>query len=201
MTSLRQAIFSIFCCLWAASAFAAEPPSAEGEVRALLNAIMQIQQGEALSPEQIKKNEENSGRALTRMAMDEVSRKALGKYWDKTPPADQKKFSTLLSQLFIHVAFPNSAKFFSGLKLKFGQSVVEEGQAVVPMTVIHEKEGEVSIEFHMARSGDGWRVVDVYLDEVSMRNNLRNQFYKVLATSDFNDLIQRMEKKLQEART
>lgn len=201
MTILRQTIFTIFCCLWAAAAPAAEAFTAEDEVRALLESIKQIQSGDALTPEQIKKNEENSGKALTRMAMDEVSRKALGKYWDKTPPEDQKKFSNLLSQLFVHVAFPSSAKFFSGLKLEFSKAVIEETRAVVPMVVTHSQEGEVGIEFHMAKFGDAWRVVDVYLDDVSMRNNLRNQFYKVLSQNDFNDLLQRMEKKLSEART
>jgi len=43
-------------------------------------------------------------------------------------------------------------------------------------------------------------VVDVILDGVSMRNNLRSQFYKILKKNDFSELIRRMEKKLKEVK-
>jgi len=44
-------------------------------------------------------------------------------------------------------------------------------------------------------------VVDVILDGVSMRNNLRSQFYKILKKNDFNELIRRMKKKLKEVQS
>ena len=71
---------------------------------------------------------------------------------------------------------------------------------VVPLTVVHKKEGEVDIDFRMKQSANNWQVVDVILDGVSMRNNLRSQFYKILKKKDFSDLVRRMEKKLKEAR-
>jgi len=40
--------------------------------------------------------------------------------------------------------------------------------------------------------------VDVILDGVSMRNNLRSQFYKILKKNDFEELVRRMGKKLKE---
>ena len=69
---------------------------------------------------------------------------------------------------------------------------------VVPLTVIHEKEGEVDIDFRMKQSAEKWLVIDVILDGVSMRNNLRSQVYKILKKNDFNDLVRRMKKKLKE---
>ena len=72
---------------------------------------------------------------------------------------------------------------------------------VVPLTVVHEKEGEVDIDFRMKKSADDWLVVDVILDGVSMRNNLRSQFYKILKKNDFKELVRRMQKKLKEAQS
>ena len=71
---------------------------------------------------------------------------------------------------------------------------------VVPITVVHEKEGEVDIDFRMKQASEDWKVVDVILDGVSMRNNLRSQFYKILKKNDFKELIRRMEKKLKETK-
>ena len=72
---------------------------------------------------------------------------------------------------------------------------------VVPLTVVHEKEGEVDIDFRMQKASENWRVVDVILDGVSMRNNLRSQFYKILKKNDFKELVRRMQKKLKEAQS
>jgi ABC-type transporter MlaC component len=43
-------------------------------------------------------------------------------------------------------------------------------------------------------------VVDVVLDDVSMRNNLKSQFYKILKKEKYQELVQRMQKKLKEAK-
>ena len=64
---------------------------------------------------------------------------------------------------------------------------------------IHDKEGEVDIDFWLKQSSNNWFVVDVILDGISMRNNLRSQFYKILKKNDFNELVRRMEKKLKGA--
>ena len=69
---------------------------------------------------------------------------------------------------------------------------------VVPLAVVHEKEGEVDIDFSLKQAEAGWQVVDVILDGVSMRNNLRSQFYKILKKNDFKELVWRMNKKLKE---
>ena len=71
-----------------------------------------------------------------------------------------------------------------------------KSKAIVPLTVIHKKEGEVSIDFHLNNKRGQWRLVDVDLDEVSMRNSLRSQFYKVISKNDYQGLVHRMKKKL-----
>jgi len=113
----------------------------------------------------------------------------------------KQKFQTLLGELFVHVAFPSSAKFFADLDLVYGKTKEKKTVVVVPLTVVHEKEGEVDIDFHLNRPGDKWQVVDVILDGVSMRNNLRSQFYKVIKKNDFNELLRKMDKKLTSAKS
>jgi len=104
----------------------------------------------------------------------------------------------LLGNLFVHVAFPSSAKFFANLDVVYGKPRSKKDMMVVPLTVVHEKEGEVDIDFKMKQTEEDWQVVDVILDGVSMRNNLRSQFYKILKKNDFEELVRRMGKKLKE---
>ena len=49
--------------------------------------------------------------------------------------------------MFIKEAFPNSGKFFSTIKLIYGQTNINELKANVPLSVVHEKEGEINIDF------------------------------------------------------
>ena len=180
---------------WASS----EEKSPEASVKTLLNEIKQIVEGNGLSDVKKAANKKHSDIAVSILEVQEISQKALGKYWKKHSAEQRDQFQKLLGDLFVHVAFPSSAKFFASLDLMYSKSKSNKGMTVVPITVIHEKEGEVDIDFKMKQFAKNWLVVDVILDGVSMRNNLRSQFYKILKKNDFNELIRRMKKKLKEA--
>jgi len=174
----------------------AKEASPRNTVEILLNSITNLKTGKPLTPEEVKENDILSYRALALLNIREISRKALGKYWKKRPLTEQKVFIDLLSQMFIKEAFPNSGKFFSALKLIYGQPTINESKANVPLTVVHEKEGEINIDFHLQKYSDQWQVVDVDLDEISMRNNMRSQLYKVISKNSYQELVRRIKKKL-----
>ena len=173
----------------------------ESAVKTLLNEIKQIVEGDSFSEVEKAANQKHSNIALSILKVPEISRKALGKYWSKHSVEEQKIFEGLLADLFVHVAFPSSAKFFVNLDLVYGKPKSKKDMMVVPLTVVHEKEGEVDIDFRMKKASENWRVVDVILDGVSMRNNLRSQFYKILKKNDFKELVRRMQNKLKEAQS
>mgnify|MGYP001587183045 CR=1 FL=1 len=167
-------------------------------IKKLLGEIKQIVNKDSLSDVEKAENKKHSDIALSVLKVPEISQKALGKYWSKHSEEQQKQFQTLLGNLFVHVAFPSSAKFFTNLNIVYGKTKSKKDMMVVPLTVVHEKEGEVDIDFSLKQVEAGWQVVDVILDGVSMRNNLRSQFYKILKKNDFKELVRRMNKKLKE---
>ena len=174
----------------------AKEASPRNTVEILLNSITNLKTGKPLTPEEVKENDILSYRALALLNIREISRKALGKYWKKRSLTEQKVFVDLLSQMFIKEAFPNSGEFFSALKLIYGQPTINESKANVPLTVVHEKEGEINIDFHLQKYRDQWQVVDVDLDEISMRNNMRSQLYKVISKNNYQELVRRIKEKL-----
>jgi len=174
----------------------AKEASPRNTVEILLNSITNLKTGKPLTPEEVKENDILSYRALALLNIREISRKALGKYWKKRSLTEQKVFVDLLSRMFIKEAFPNSGKFFSALKLIYSQTTIKESKANVPLTVVHEKEGEINIDFHLQKYRDQWQVVDVDLDEISMRNNMRSQLYKVISKNNYQELVRRIKKKL-----
>ena len=199
MRNLITIAFTITLFVLATSASAdsnSKPP--KSAIKKLLGEIKQIVNKDSLSDVEKAENKKHSDIALSVLKVPEISQKALGKYWSKHSEEQQKQFQTLLENLFVHVAFPSSAKFFTNLNIVYGKTKSKKDMMVVPLTVVHEKEGEVDIDFSLKQTEVGWQVVDVILDGVSMRNNLRSQFYKILKKNDFKELVRRMNKKLKE---
>jgi phospholipid transport system substrate-binding protein len=187
--------------LFGLSPVIAEEISPRSTVETLVNSITNLKTGRQLSPEEIKKNDLLSYDALGLLNITEISRKALGKYWKKRSLTEQKVFIDILSRMFVKEAFPNSGKFFSTLKLIYGPTIISKSKATVPLTVVHKKEGEINIDFHLYKYSDQWQVVDVSLDGISMRNNLRSQLYKIISKKNYQELVRRMEEKLTEKKS
>ena len=186
-------VFAVPGLLWA------ESNDPQAAVQELLGEIRQIKKN--LSGQAKADNQKHAHSALVWLNVAEISKKALGKHWAKRSDSEQKRFQALLGELFLHVAFPSSAKFFAELDLMYGKTTEEKQRTVVPLTVVHEKEGEVDINFRLTRTAGNWQVVDVILDGVSMRNNLRSKFYKVITKKGFDELMRKMEKKLKASKS
>ncbi len=196
---MKKIISTVLIIVFITGTLWAETKDPQASVKQLLKEIRQIK-ADVSGPEEVD-SEKHSQSALGLLNVAEISKKALGKHWAKRSDPERERFKALLGDLFVHVAFPSSAKFFAELDLVYGKTKEKKKVVVVPLTVTHEKEGEVDIDFHLTLAGDKWQVVDVILDGVSMRNNLRSQFYKVIKKKSFGDLIRKMDKKLVAAKS
>ena len=169
-------------------------------VQQLLKSIKQMHHEKPLTPEQQQANDKISREALGHLNVRHVGQNTLGKYWKKRSKKEQDEFVQLLGGLFRYVAFPNSSKFFGEMNIQYAEPEKDGKRVTVPLTVQHPDEGEVGIDFVLKENSSRWQVVDVILDGVSMRNNLRTQFYKVIRKNDYPELIRRMQKKLKKAK-
>lgn len=194
--------------VWLASVFAgmarADTPRAgdtpQASVKGLLETIQKIREVKGLSAEEARTNRALMDRAAAYLDLLRVSEQTLGKHWKTRSPGEQKQFIELLGELFRYVAFPNSAKFFRDLQIEYQGNSRDGASATVPVVVKHPDEGRIAIDFVMHQDGGAWRVEDVIMDGVSMRTNLRNQFYQILKKEDYPGLVQRMQDRLDKAR-
>jgi len=195
-------LFAVFILLGltgpAADSTLADAPKAT--IQQLLKSIQQMHDKKPLTPEQQQANDKISRQALAHLDVRQVSQKTLGKYWKARSTKEQDEFVQLLGDIFRYVAFPNSSKFFGEMSISYAPTERDGASATVPLTVQHPEEGEVEIDFVLEQNSARWRVVDVVLDGVSMRNNLRTQFYEVIKKNDYSELFRRMQKKLNTTR-
>jgi phospholipid transport system substrate-binding protein len=140
---------------------------------------------------------------LTRMLSDlldyqELSRRALGDQWTQRSEAERQQFVTLLRQLV-------ERNYETNLERTLEYEVTYDRESRRgELTVVHttarsrtqRRQPPVAIDYVM-RSADGsWRVVDVSTDGVSMVDNYRSQFSRIISREGWNELIARMQRRL-----
>jgi len=64
----------------------------------------------------------------------------------------------------------------------------------------NSKGEEFSINYKLHRAGEDWRVYDLVIENVSLVNNYRSQFNRILTNSTYDELISKIKAKLSEKR-
>jgi phospholipid transport system substrate-binding protein len=72
---------------------------------------------------------------------------------------------------------------------------VTGGSAVVRSTAFFNEES-VPLDYHMARRGDSWVIVNYVVDDVDTVKNYRKQFRSLLAKKTFAQVMEQLEKKI-----
>ncbi len=132
------------------------------------------------------------------LALDSLSRTALGAQWSKLDRAERTRFAHLLSELLQKLAYPEASQFFTGLNVQFGKERIEQTHRIVPTTVKRAEGGAVSIDYVLGKSGPRWRVVDIILDGQSLASNVAAQIQAVLKQGSYASLMAQMEAKLKQ---
>jgi phospholipid transport system substrate-binding protein len=59
--------------------------------------------------------------------------------------------------------------------------------------VVTRKGTEVPVDARMLKRGDKWYIYDVILEGVSLINNYRTQFDRIIRTSSYAELVKRLK--------
>jgi outer membrane protein OmpA-like peptidoglycan-associated protein len=125
-----------------------------------------------------------------------AARHALGPEWDKRTAAGRDEFARIFSRVLerayldmIHARLPRDR---SPVIRVIGEDVSGGHEAVV-RTIVTTKDGsDVQIDYMMGRAGETWRVHDVVIEGVSLVENYRAQFARVLRTAAYPELLDRL---------
>jgi phospholipid transport system substrate-binding protein len=129
-----------------------------------------------------------------RFDFTEMGRRSLGAEWRRITPSQQQQFVELFTDL-LRDAYVADIESYKGEKVNYLRETQEERFAVV-QTIIESPEGrEYSIEYRLHLVDKEWKVYDVVIENVSIVNNYRSQFARVINKSSFEGLIRAMKEK------
>ena len=128
-----------------------------------------------------------------RFDYQEMSRRALGAPWNTLSDKDKEEFVALFRNLLI-TSYADKIETYSGEGVQYLNERTEKEYAEVRTKVLTGKV-EIPLDYRMLNKGADWRVYDVVVDGVSLVNNYRGQFSKILRSSSFADLMEQLRKK------
>jgi phospholipid transport system substrate-binding protein len=73
-----------------------------------------------------------------------------------------------------------------------------EGDRAVVQAVVMAEDNEVPIDYALVRHNGTWKIYDLGIDGTLLSEIYRSQFNKVISSGSYDELVRRMEIKLQE---
>lgn len=132
--------------------------------------------------------------------LEAMGRKGLGAHWDAASPEDRRVFVELLWKLIENIAYPRTKKFMTGKEVAYADAKPLEKGFEVESIVKGDASGlDVPIVYDVAEENGEWKIYDIFLDGISITEDLGYQFDKLIQESEFAGLLQRMRERLAEA--
>lgn len=123
----------------------------------------------------------------------EMSRRALGAPWNQLTDQQKQEFVGLFRTLLTN-SYADKIETYSGEGVQYLNERMEKEYAEVRTKVLSGKT-EIPLDYRLINKADDWRVYDVVVDGVSLVNNYRGQFTKILRASSYSDLVDQLRKK------
>ncbi len=128
-----------------------------------------------------------------RFSYDEMSKRALGQQWNQLTDKEKKEFVTLFRTLLVKT-YANKIDGYGRQRLQYLDERSKEGFAEVRTKIVYAK-NEFLLDFRMLQRAGEWLVYDVIVDGISLINNYRGQFTKILRSSSYAELVEMLRKK------
>ena len=165
-------------------------------VRETVDNVLAILKDPALKGEQKKKERREKLKEVIYRRFDftEMAKRSLGSEWRRHSPEEQKEFVQLFREL-LENAYLDKIESYNGQEVRYLKERVDNNYAEVDTKLVDNKGQEFSIVYRLYNSGGDWKVYDVVIEDISLVNNYRAQFSRVLAKSSYAELVDRMKKK------
>ena len=129
-----------------------------------------------------------------RFDFTEMAKRALGAEWRRLKPEEREEFVKLFADL-LEQAYLDKIESYNGEKVKFIKEREDGDYAEVDTKLIDSRGRDFSIDYRLHKVDGDWKVYDVVIEDVSLVNNYRAQFSRILSKSSYAELVDRMKKK------
>ena len=135
---------------------------------------------------------------FARFDFSEMTKRTLGTHWTALNQNEQTDFVNAFTQRLL-ILYGRTVRTSGNEKVLFTNETLDGTQASVATTVISSPGDETPIDYRLHDVGGQWRVYDVVIDHVSMVNNFRAQFDRVIAKTSVKELLKKLQEQNQQS--
>jgi phospholipid transport system substrate-binding protein len=186
-------VLLVACFGFARPAYAGEPLDL---VRTAADKAIQIVKDPKLQSEDKKKERVERLREAVNPIFDyeEMAKRALGSHWRRRTPAEQEEFVKLFRD-FLERVYSDKIDLYAGEKVLFGREAMDNDFAQVESSLVSSRGDEVTVIYKLRRVEAKWKVYDAVVENISIVNNYRSQFDRVISSSSYEELVKRLRGK------
>ena len=129
-----------------------------------------------------------------RFDFTEMARRSLGPEWRRHSPEEQKEFVKIFTDL-LERAYLEQIESYNDQKVRYVNEHEDASHAQVDTKIVDSKGQEFSVNYRLHNENGDWKIYDVVIEDISLVNNYRAQFNRVLASSSYQELVRRLKQK------
>jgi phospholipid transport system substrate-binding protein len=121
-----------------------------------------------------------------------MARFAAGTYWRRAEPAQRQEYLKLFGD-YVAGLYANKFGDYAGQEFKVvGEHPSADNDIAVESTIIQRGKPPVKVDFRVRKSDGGYKIVDVYVEGISLLITKRDEFTTVLSREGMDGLLSRL---------
>ena len=128
-----------------------------------------------------------------RFNYEEMAKRTLAAEWKKIGAEKQQEFVTLFQQ-FLSKSYSGNIDGYSGEQVEYLKERLKGDFAEVQTKVVSPKV-QIPLDYRLLKKNERWGVYDVIIDGVSLTKNYRGQFSRIIKSSSFEGLLDKLRSK------
>ena len=128
----------------------------------------------------------------SRFDFSEMAKRSLGPHWTALNANERREFVDAYTQMLLRF-FGRSVREAGDETIEYQREVRDGILASVETKVVSGSRDDFAIDYRLHDIDGQWKVYDMVIDHISVVNNYRAQFERVIAKSSIKELLQRMK--------
>jgi phospholipid transport system substrate-binding protein len=198
--TVRWGLIALLSVVWLSGHSVAAAGAPTDFIRYTTDSILQVFEAPHLQGATHREERVARLRRIANAAFDweEIARRALATHWRERTPQERREFTELFREA-VQEMYLRRLEEAAQQQLQerpailYGEEEVKDQRAVVRTTVVTRRYREVPMEYRLRQVDGQWRIYDIVIAGVSLVNNFRAQFHRIITQSSYDELIQRLK--------
>jgi phospholipid transport system substrate-binding protein len=129
--------------------------------------------------------------------VERLAKAVLGRHWRAADAGQRQRFTHLLVP-YLRATYGSRIGEAAGYRMELGQPrPVSAGDVVVPGQARRGDGASIAVDWRLTREPEGWRILDVVVEGVSLALAWRNEFDAVIGRAGLNGLLEEMARRVE----